>query len=109
MNAIEPRLEELAEAKPGRAAGAEVSLYERWRKIYPAWVTGGFQTWRRIVLLVLVGVFYLTPWITWNGRPAVLLDIPARKFWFFSVTFWPQEFVLLSWLLIIAAFSLFFV
>ncbi len=109
MNSIEPAMEELAHATPGRATGEEISLYERWKKIYPAWVKGGFQTWRRIVLLVLVGVFYVTPWITWNGRPAVLLDIPARKFWFFSVTFWPQEFVLLSWLLIIAAFSLFFV
>ena len=88
---------------------SEIRLYEKWKKIYPLWVKGGFQTYRRVVLVLLLLVFYLSPWLTWNGQPAIWLNLPERKFVFLSATFWPQEFVFLSWLLIIAAFSLFFV
>ena len=87
----------------------EIRLYEKWRKIYPRWVSGGFQRGRRVVLGILVGVFYLGPWVTWDGRPAIWFDLPERKFHVLATTFWPQEFILLSWLLIIAAFTLFFV
>jgi cytochrome c oxidase accessory protein FixG len=37
----------------------------------------------------------------------VLFDLPARQFHIFGLTFWPQDFPLLAWLLIIAAFALF--
>ena len=45
----------------------EVSLYEKWRKLYPLWVKGRFQRARRRLLVVLLLVFYVSPWITWNG------------------------------------------
>ena len=49
-------------ATPGGAAGSvqTVSLYERWKRIHPLWVSGGWQTWRRVVLaiLVVVGLVY---------------------------------------------------
>jgi len=93
----------------GRPRSGDVSLYERWRKIYPMWVEGGFQRWRRVTLVVLLIVFYVTPWLRWDGRPAVWLNLPERKFTFLWATFWPQEFILVSWLLIIGAFSLFLV
>ena len=38
---------------PAAEGPAEVSLYEKWRKIYPQWVKGGFQKQRRIVLGIL--------------------------------------------------------
>jgi cytochrome c oxidase accessory protein FixG len=87
---------------------SEVRLYEKWRKIYPLWVKGGFQRWRRVVLAVLLLVFYAGPWLRWDGKPGFLLDLPARKFTVLWTTFFPQEFIFLSWLLIIAAFALFF-
>ncbi len=86
----------------------EVRLYEKWRKIYPLWVKGGFQRWRRRVLAVLLLVFYVGPWVSWNGMPGVLFDLPARKFTLLWTTFYPQEFFYFSWLLIISAFALFF-
>jgi cytochrome c oxidase accessory protein FixG len=86
----------------------EIALYEKWRKIYPLWVQGRFQTGRRVVLVVLLLVFYVTPWLRWDGQPAVCFNLAERKFAVLGATFWPQEFVLLSWLLMIAAFSLFF-
>lgn len=92
----------------GSAGPKTVDYYERWRKIYPLWVKGGFQRWRRITLVFLLLIFYVTPWLQLDGRPAVWLNLPARKFTILWATFWPQEFVLFSWLLICAAFALFF-
>jgi len=84
-----------------------VSLYERWRKIQSLWVKGRFQSLRRFALGVLVAVFYIGPWLRWEGRQAIWLNLPERKFAFWATTFWPQDFVLLAFLLVIAAFTLF--
>ena len=92
----------------GDSRSRTIDLYEKWRKIYPLWVEGGFQRWRRITLVVLLLVFYVTPWLQIEGRPAVWLNLPERQFTILYMTFWPQEFVLFSWLLISAAFALFF-
>jgi cytochrome c oxidase accessory protein FixG len=72
------------------------------------WIRGRFQSLRNFTLTVLILFFFALPWLRWDGRPAVLLDLPERKFLILGLTFWPQDLILLSWLLIIAAFSLFF-
>ncbi|HEM47278.1 MAG TPA: cytochrome c oxidase accessory protein CcoG [Alphaproteobacteria bacterium] len=95
-------------AAAGSTGTGDVALYDRWQKIYPLWIRGGYQRWRRITLVVLLAVFYVTPWLQWDDRPAVWLNLPERKFTILWATFWPQEFVLFSWLLIISAFALFF-
>jgi polyferredoxin len=38
----------------------------------------------------------------------VLFDLPARKFYVFGLTFWPQDFVFLALLLVVAGVALFF-
>ena len=84
------------------------SLYASERKIYPRDVDGHFQTWRKIAVAGLLGIFYGFPWLRWGGRQAVLFDLPARKFYVFGLSFWPQDFVFLAMLLIIAGLALFF-
>ncbi|MEZ4331210.1 MAG: cytochrome c oxidase accessory protein CcoG [Myxococcota bacterium] len=91
---------------PGGAVRT-VSLYERWKRIHPLWVSGGWQTWRRIVLAILVVVFYVNPWLRWDGAPGVRFDLVNRKFTVFWTTFVPEEFVLLAWTLLLAALTLF--
>ena len=59
-------------------------------------------------MFVLLGMFYVGPWLTWAGRQAILFDLPARKFYIFGLTLWPQDFIYLALLLIILAVSLFF-
>ncbi len=86
----------------------EKSLYAKREKIYPREVHGVFAMWRTIGVLVLLGIYYLVPWIRWEGRQAVLLDLPNRKFYIFELTFWPQDFFYFAMLLIVAALSLFF-
>jgi len=87
---------------------AEESLYRREPKIYPRSVSGRFTNLRTVAVWVLLGLFYLLPWITWDAHQAVLFDLPARRFYIFSLTFWPQDFIYLALLLILAGLSLFF-
>ena len=83
-------------------------LYAARQKIYPREIDGRFQRLRTIAAWVLLGIFYVIPWIPWGGRQAVLFDLPARKFHIFALTLWPQDFYFLTWLLVIAALALFF-
>ncbi len=93
---------------PGATDSVEQVLYAKRQKVYPREVHGIFATWRVVGALALLGIFYGFPWLRWEGRQAVLLDLPARKFYIFGWTFWPQDFFFLALLLIIAALSLFF-
>lgn len=87
---------------------AEESYYAPHQKIYPREVSGTFSTLRISAAWVLLGLFYILPWIPWGERQAILFDLPARKFYLFGLTIWPQDFIFLAWLLVIAALSLFF-
>ncbi len=82
--------------------------YASERKVYPRDVSGPLRRLRMAAVIGLLGAFYLFPWARWNGRQAVLFDLPARKFHLFNLTFWPQDFLFLALLLIIAALTLFF-
>jgi cytochrome c oxidase accessory protein FixG len=84
------------------------SLYISHQKVYPREIEGRFNRLRVAATIVLLGLFYAVPWLRWDGHQAILFDLPARKFYIFGLTFFPQDFFLLTWLLIIAALSLFF-
>lgn len=71
--------------------------------------TGLYRRIRLIGTGLLFALFFGTAWINHNGRQAVLWDLPERQFHVFGATFWPQDFILLSAILIIAAFGLFFI
>ena len=95
-------------SKPLQEIPVEVKLYEKTDKIYPRETTGRFQRLRVASVYTLLGLYYALPWINWDGRQAVLFDLPARKFHIFFLTFWPQDFIFLTLLLILAGLSLFF-
>jgi cytochrome c oxidase accessory protein FixG len=69
--------------------------------------TGLFRNLRISGAGFLFLLFFGTVWLNWGGRQAVLWDLSESKFHIFGATFWPQDFILLSALLIIAAFGLF--
>ena len=85
----------------------EQTLYEVRQKIYPRAVSGWFAKWRWALVIATQLVFYASPWLTWNGRQAVLFNLAARKFYIFGIVFWPQDFIYLTILLMISAYSLF--
>ena len=86
----------------------EAALFAKREKIYPREVHGLYATLRNTSVIGLLAIYFVLPWVAWDGRQAVLFDLPARKFYIFSLTFWPQDFLNLAFLLIIAALSLFF-
>ncbi len=70
---------------------------------------GAYQNIRRQLSWLLILTFLTIPFIQYNGKQAVLLDIAQQQFRIFSVTFWPQDFILLAGIFMVAAFALFFV
>ena len=84
-------------------------LYAKREKIYTRAFTGIFRRLRMVGGAALFLLYFGTVWLNWSGRQAVWWDLPERKFYIFGATFWPQDFMLLSWLLIVCAFGLFFI
>ncbi|MCU1718727.1 cytochrome c oxidase accessory protein CcoG [Pseudomonas sp. 5P_3.1_Bac2] len=99
----------LQDITPAPAKAVTVDLYASREKIYTRAFSGLFRNLRRVGGAALFLVFFGTVWLNWGGRQAVWWNLPERKFYIFGSTFWPQDFVLLSALLIIAAFGLFFI
>ncbi|WP_430444462.1 MAG: cytochrome c oxidase accessory protein CcoG [Pseudomonas piscis] len=77
------------------------------KHVYTRSFSGLFRTLRMSGAGFLFLLFFGTVWLNWGGRQAVLWDLAESKFHIFGATFWPQDFILLSALLIICAFGLF--
>ena len=84
-----------------------VSLYQKQNKIYARAVHGLFATWRWAFVWGTQLLFYGLPWFEWNARQAVLFDLTARRFYIFGLVLYPQDFIYLTGLLIVSAYSLF--
>jgi cytochrome c oxidase accessory protein FixG len=87
-------------------------LYEATKKVYPQGVSGWFRRLKWIILGICLGIYYFLPFVRWDRGPylpnqAVLIDFPARRFYFFFIEIWPQEVYYLTGLLILAALALF--
>lgn len=83
--------------------------YKPRDRIYIRAVKGLHQTLRRNIGFVFMAAFMLLPWLQFHGQQAILLDIVEQKFYIFGMTLWPQDFTILAWIFVIAAFALFFV
>lgn len=116
-NAFEPKKDaeiEQLDAEAVNSAKLRKPLYEKRRKIFPKRAEGRFRQFKWIVMLVTLGIYYLTPWIRWDRGAhapdqAVLVDLAARRFYFFFIEIWPQEFFFVAGLLVMAGFGLFLV
>ena len=84
-----------------------VSLYQAHTKVYPRSVSGLFSRWRWILVFLTQLVFYGFPWLEWGQRQAVLFDLGARRFYVFGLVLYPQDFIYLTGILVISAYSLF--
>ena len=90
----------------------EPSLYAAREPIFPRRVKGAFRTLKWWLMAVLLGIYYITPWIRWDRGPnlpdqAVLIDMANRRFFFFMIEIWPHEFYFVAGLLIMAGLGLF--
>jgi len=81
----------------------------RRKRIVPADVRGRFDRARTVVFALLVALWAVLPWIKIAGAPAVFLDIDARRFFLFGMTFNAQDAWLLFFLLSGVGFGLVYV
>jgi len=98
-----------SEPPGGKKQPETVELYASRKKIYVKEVTGLFQRIRTVSLMALMSMYFLFVWITLDGSPLIHFDLPAREFHLYGATFFPRDFFLLSGMLIICAFGLFFI
>ncbi|WP_137702755.1 cytochrome c oxidase accessory protein CcoG [Marimonas lutisalis] len=87
-------------------------LYAAREPIFPKKVYGKFRNLKWIIMIVTLGIYYLTPWIRWDRGPslpdqAVLIDMANRRFYFFWIEIWPHEFYFVAGLLVMAGLGLF--
>ncbi len=90
------------------------SLYAARVKIFPKRVSGTFRSLKWWIMALTLGIYYITPWLRWDRGPhapdqAVLVDLANRRFYFFFIEIWPQEFYYIAGLLIMAGVGLFLV
>ena len=102
-----PEPENLAVEIVVPAEVSEVDLYQKREKIYTRAIEGFYQRIRVFTGWPLLLGYFILPWLNWGDRQSVLFDLPARQFHVLGVTFWPQDMVMLAWVLIISAFLLF--
>lgn len=86
-----------------------IKPYKQDQNIYVREQKGRFQQYRRVLNWVLMLTFILVPFIPYQGQQAVLFDVANQQFRLFSLTLWPQDFMLVAGLFMAGAFALFFV
>ena len=87
-------------------------LYAPRVKVYPRAVSGTWRRFKWLALTVLLGIYYVVPWLRWDRGPnapsqAILIDLDGRRGWFFDVVIWPQEVYFVTGFLILGAIGLF--
>ena len=85
---------------PAIAAGAT---------IHARATSGSFTRWRWALVWLTQLAYYGTPWLSFNGRQAVLFDLQADRFFLFGAVLYPQDLIYLAGLLVLSALLLFFV
>jgi cytochrome c oxidase accessory protein FixG len=88
------------------------TLYAAREPVFPRRVKGTFRTLKWWLLGLMLGIYYVTPWLRWDRGPslpdqAVLIDLANRRFFFFMIEIWPHEFYFIAGLLIMAGLGLF--
>ncbi|MEQ1770882.1 MAG: cytochrome c oxidase accessory protein CcoG [Devosia sp.] len=106
----DPPAPTLPDPKPAKPA----PLYAPRRKIFPKRADGAYRRFKWLVMGITLAIYYVTPWIRWYRGPyapdqAVLVDLANRRFFFFFIEIWPQEFYYVAGLLVMAGIGLFLV
>jgi len=102
----------VGEPPPPPGGGHGPGLYQKRKAIYPKLVHGSFRRLKWGLMVVMLAIYYGTPWIRWPrpaGAPdqAVLIDFPHGRFYFFMFDLWPDEVYFITGLLVLAALALF--
>ncbi len=89
-------------------------LYAKRIKIFPQKASGFYRSLKWWIMGLTLAIYYITPWIRWDRGPhapdqAVLVDLANRRFYFFFIEIWPQEFYYVAGILIMGGVGLFLI
>jgi cytochrome c oxidase accessory protein FixG len=78
------------------------------RFLHPAASHGPYTRFRALVGTLLLLIYFALPWIQINGAPALFLDVAARQFHLFGLTFVTQDLWLVFFVVTGVGFLLFY-
>lgn len=74
------------------SASPSSSSARKW--IYPKIIKGKLYQYRSAVSYFFLALLFAAPFLKVNGEQLILLNVLERKFVFFGIIFWPQDFYL---------------
>lgn len=74
--------------------------------LYPEDVVGRWKNYRQGLYTFLIFIFMVLPWIHYQGRQVILLNIPGREFTFFGHVFYGHDAPFLVFLLLLFVLSM---
>ncbi|WP_018152476.1 cytochrome c oxidase accessory protein CcoG [Leeia oryzae] len=86
-----------------------IQFYPKNSKIYPKAIQGRFNDWRWWLVWATQIIFFGGCWLQWDHRQAILFDISQGRFYLFGLVLWPQDALILAFVMIMAAVGLFWV
>jgi len=91
-----------------------VKLFEKPPKIYPKKVFGNYRRLKWLSIFALLLIYYICPFLRYHRGEhapdqAILIDLPARRAYFFMIEIWPSQVYYMAGLFILAAIGLFYV
>ena len=75
------------------------------KTIHAKRVPGTYRTLKSIAMSTWL-IYFLGPYLRWDGKQAILLDIPSRQFHIFNITILPQDVWMLAMVLLFFALLL---
>ncbi len=114
MAASEEPLAPLHDVEAVNRRDKQQPLYAARKKIHPKRAEGAFRRFKWLIMAITLGIYYVTPWLRWDRGDfapdqAVLIDLVNRRFYFFFIEIWPQEFYYVAGMLVMAGIGLFLV
>jgi len=81
-------------------------------RIYPQAVNGRYRSIKNRVNYLLLFIYFFGSWIRWDrgvglANQAIMVDLPARKGYFFGLQIWTDEIYYITIILILSAIVLF--
>lgn len=64
--------------------------------IYPTKPKGQLYFWRNISGVILLVILFGVPFLKFDGKPFLLIDLINRQFIIFGMAFWPQDFYIFA-------------
>lgn len=79
------------------------------KRIHPRFATGKYTKIRLATMYSILAMFLLLPWLKWDNRQAIWVNVGGSRIDFFGAHFMPQDFYFFAFVFIIAAIMLFMV